>query len=282
MTHFKLFDHIVQVASDSTPGKFYTVNLSAKTCTCPQHAKLKKVCKHLKQLGITDKATMPFAVSNDSKEQMLKYDQLMLTRLSPNHILRDFMFSTQSEILGLPNRPSDDVQQVIQSGKSLCEKIMEPLRDQFGPLSITFGYQSRELIEAGAPKMSPKSSSPHQWDRGTFGDEIYARVDVLIYKLETGQVTKAQVGRWMMYNLDVDLLMMWQKSNVLCITISPKPRRVWLEWVPNGQGENGSNKNEYMGAKFWNEFDASALSPADTPKFYPSATNGSMSWNQYK
>jgi hypothetical protein len=75
----------------------------------------------------------------------------------------------------------------------------------------------------------------------------------------------------------VDLLMQYQRSNVYCITISPKPRRIWLEWVPWGHGENGSNKIEYMGREYWqNKFPA--MPNEHKPRFFPSASNGCMQW----
>jgi hypothetical protein len=285
MAQASLFTTTVQVESKSKPGVFYTVDLQKKTCTCPQFLFRHKACSHLNELGVAEKAKMPYEVTKATRDQMALYHKLSLTRLSPNYILRDFLFSTESDVLNISNRPSDDLQQVIKSGKALCEKILEPLREQFGPLSITFGYQSRDLIEAGSMKMAKNSSSPHQWDRGTFGEDIYARVDVLIYAVETGAVTKDEVGNWMMYNLDVDLLMEWEKTDIFCITISPKPRRVWLEWVKQGTGTNGSNKIEKMGVEFWKAFpiileEAGKNAIIQVPKFYPSATNGYMSWNQ--
>lgn len=211
------------------------------------------------------------------------YETLARTRLSQNFILRDFQFSTEAASLGHSNYPSDNVDQVIASGRKLCAQLLEPILEQFGRFAITFGYQSRETIEHGwAPEersVKKHSSSPHQWDRGTFGTDIYCRVDILPFCVEDGLVTKEDFARWCMMNLDIDLLMQWRRSNVFCITISPKPRRVWLEWMPSGQGENGSNKIEHMGLDYWqNRFPV--LSDDEKPKFSPSATNGQMYWEK--
>lgn len=209
------------------------------------------------------------------------YELLARTRLSPNFILRDFLLSTEAASLGHSNYPSDNVDQVIASGRQLCVQLLEPILERFGRFAITFGYQSRETIEHGwSPEeraAKKHSSSPHQWDRGTFGASVYCRVDILLFCVEDGRITKEDFARWCMMNLDIDLLMQWQRSNVFCITISPKPRRVWLEWVPSGQGENGSNKIEHMGQDYWqNRFPV--LPDDEKPKFRPSATNGRMYW----
>lgn len=213
--------------------------------------------------------------------QYRDYDALSRTRLSPNYILRDFLFSTEAARFGHSNYPSDDVNQVIASGKLFCDKVMEPVLEKFGRCAITFGYMSRETIERGwtlEDRISKKhSSSPHHWDRGTFGKEVYARVDILPFCVEDGHISRQDFGQWIMHNLDIDLLMQYRRSNVYCVTISPKPRRVWLEWVPWGHGDNGSNKIEYMGRDYWqNQFPH--LSNAEKPKFQPSETSGKMHW----
>lgn len=205
-----------------------------------------------------------------------RYEELCKTRLSKNFILRDFMFSTWAAVAGHSNFPSDDVDQVIESGKQLCSRVLEPILTQFGRFAITYGYQCRETMDSDSdPADNPKSSSPHHWDRGTYGTQVYARVDIWPYCVEDGKVTKEEFARWCMMNLDIDLFMMWEKANIFCITISPNPRRVWLEWVRMGKGTNGSNKIEHMGRDFW-ENQYPLLSPEQRPRFHPSATNGKM------
>lgn len=210
-----------------------------------------------------------------------KYEELSLIRLSRNFILRDFLFSTEAAVCGHSNYPTDNIGQVVESGKLLCSKVLEPILEHFGRFAITFGYQGRETMEhswSDQERAEKKhSSSPHHWDRGTFGADIYARVDILPFCVEDGRVTKREFGRWVMQNLDIDLLMQWQKANIYCITISPQPRRVWVEWTPMGKGDNGSNKIEIMGRDYW-EKQFPLLPPSDRPAFHPSATNGRMTW----
>lgn len=168
---------------------------------------------------------------------------------------------------------------MIESGRQLCAKVLEPILEHFGRFAITFGYMCRESIERGwllEDRISKKcSSSPHQWDRGTFGAEIYARVDILPFCVEDGLVSRHDFGQWIMHHLDIDLLMQYHQSNVYCVTISPKPRRVWLEWFPWGRGDNETNKIEYMGRDYWQN-QSLALANEDKPKFSPSETSGRM------
>lgn len=204
-------------------------------------------------------------------------EELSKTRLSKHFIMRDFLHCNVNAVAGICNYP-DDVEHVIKSGKALCSMLLEPILEHFGPFGITYGYQNAAGMntEPGHAK-DPRGSSPHNWDRKSkgHGNGLYARVDIWPWCVEDGEVTKEEFGKWCMMNLDIDLFMMWRRANIFCITVSAKPRRVWLEWVPTGQGDNGSNKIEYMGRDYW-ENQYPLLSPEQRPRFHPSATNGKM------
>ena len=211
-----------------------------------------------------------------------KFEKLARVRVSKNFILRDFLFSTESSARGLSNYP-EDPDAVIRAAKALCGKVLEPLLAKFGQFAITLGYQSRECIDYGLSKAKreedPHSSNPHQWDRFSFGNEVYARIDILPFCVEDGLVTKHEFGHWLMHNLDIDLLMQWRRSNVFCITISPRPRRVWLGW---GSSKLGEPKQEiFIGADYWRRVYPS-LSKHERPKFAPSCTGGSIQWREQR
>lgn len=205
-----------------------------------------------------------------------EYEALARVRLSQNFILRDFLFSTDAAVHGFNNFP-ENPDMVVRAGRELCEKVLEPVLAQWGRFAITFAYQSREALEFKWPqeKRDTKShnSNPHHWDRGSFGDEIYARLDILPFCVEDGLVDRHEFGHWLMHNLDIDLLMQWSRSNVYCISIGPKPRRIWLEW-----GEMDAPRcTVYMGTDYWHRV-YPILSEAQRPKFGPSHTGGRMFW----
>lgn len=209
-------------------------------------------------------------------------EALSTVRLSKNFILRDFLYSTESAALGLSNLPENPLM-VIKAGKALCEHLLEPILDRFGRFAITFGYQCRTGVERHISQRkrleNPHSSSPHQWDRGTWGNEVYARVDILPFCVEDGEVTKEAFGHWLMHNLDIDLLMQWKRSNVFCISISPKPRRVWFEWGDTALGQ--PRRETFMGSTYWKEI-YPVLPERERPKFAPSCSGGSVQWRGTK
>lgn len=199
-------------------------------------------------------------------------------RLSSNFMMRDFLFSSECDAMGISNFP-ENPEMVIRAGRELCTRLLEPILDHFGRFSITFGYQCREGVEARWSKKkkleNSKSSSPHQWDRGTFGDQVYARVDILPFCIEDGLVSKQEFGYWLMNNLDVDLLMMWKGSNICCMSISPKPRRIWFEWGSPALGQ--PRRETFMGSHYWQNI-YPTLSENKRPKFAPSCSYGCMQW----
>jgi hypothetical protein len=229
----------------------------------------------LSQLPLFERASPKKPRAKPTPEEL---DALAKVRLSRNFILRDFLFSTEAASLGLSNYP-ENPELVIHSGKALCEKVLEPILDHFGQFAITFGYQNREGIEYRWSKQrkleNSRSSSPHNWDRLSFGDKVYARVDIWPFCVEDGEVSKQEFGHWLMHNLDIDLLMQWKRANIFCITISPKPRRVWLEW---GNPKLGEPKQEtFMGTHYWQHI-YPGLPENERPRFAPSCTGGRMQW----
>lgn len=224
------------------------------------------------QLGL-----FPKPIKNH-KAKFRQYHDLALARLSKNFILRDFLFSTESAVLGLSNYP-ENPEMVIRAGKALCEKVLEPILARFGHFAITFGYQCREAIEYGLSPdklTNPRSSNPHQYDRGTWGEEVYARVDILPFCVEDGEVSKHEFAHWCMMNLDLDLLMQWHRANIFCITISPKPRRVWIEWGEPALGQ--PKRRDIMGTDYWRRV-YPYLPDEERPKYGPSCTGGSLRWS---
>ena len=228
----------------------------------------------------TNTGSFPGQVASEKRQARLasQYDQLARTRLSKHFILRDFLFCAASAARGLSNYP-EHPDKVIIAGRALCESLLEPLLVRFGQFAITYGYQSRESIDielaAKSKTVPPHSSSPHHWDRQTFGGQVYARVDILPFCVEDGSVSKHEFGHWLMHNLDVDLLMKWTRSNVHCLTIGPLPRRVWLEWGRPALGE--PTQQIFMGTDYWQRV-YPGLPESERPLYGPSCTGGRLQW----
>jgi hypothetical protein len=229
---------------------------------------------------LTQKSLFPTYSSIAALRQAsAEYDKFTRTRLSKNFILRDFLYSSDSDFRGICNLPNDK-EMVVKAGKALCQNILEPVTEKFGKPFITFGYQSKEGIEAdwspAKRKDNPRSSSPHMWDRNTHPNKIYCRVDILPACVEDGEVSKSEFGKFLMYNLDIDLLMTFKRSNIFCITYSEYlRRRIWVDWGSPSKGE--PKREDIIGTEFWRNIYPN-LPEELRPKYGPSCTGGSMQW----
>lgn len=66
-------------------------------------------------------------------------------QLSTNFTLSEFTKSQTALRKNIDNRPDKES---ICNMKLLCDNILQPLRDKFGPIKITSGYRSTELCLA--------------------------------------------------------------------------------------------------------------------------------------
>ena len=96
-------------------------------------------------------------------------DRIGRIRLSESFYLRDFLMSEIAAAYGLSNFP-DDLDLAVETGKRLCEQILEPLQATFGRIHIRSGYRSSSLNAFGAANRlncasNEKNYAHHIWDR---------------------------------------------------------------------------------------------------------------------
>ena len=102
-------------------------------------------------------------------------------KLSQNFSLRELTKSQTAERKGIPNEPSEEH---IENLKLLCTKILQPIRDEFGIVSVSSGYRSPALCEA----LGSKSTSQHA--RGQAADfECYGIDNNKLFEWATKNLT---------------------------------------------------------------------------------------------
>ena len=102
-------------------------------------------------------------------------------KLSHNFSLRELTKSQTAERKGIPNEPSEEH---IENLKLLCTKILQPIRDEFGIVSVSSGYRSPALCEA----LGSKSTSQHA--RGQAADfECYGIANNKLFEWATKNLT---------------------------------------------------------------------------------------------
>ncbi len=68
--------------------------------------------------------------------------------LSRHFSLRQFLYSEIAAAHNIPNVP-DDIELAVVTGTRLCQDILEPIVDLFGPIIIRSGYRSTRLNAFG-------------------------------------------------------------------------------------------------------------------------------------
>tara|TARA_R110002012_G_scaffold90210_4_gene220686 strand:- start:4160 stop:4801 length:642 start_codon:yes stop_codon:yes gene_type:complete len=97
-------------------------------------------------------------------------EELGRVRLSRSFFMRDFLYSEISQIEGIPNVP-DNPDVAIEAGTALCEKVLEPIQQKFGRISIRSAYRSSAVNARGAENKNQYNCSRnesnfagHIWD----------------------------------------------------------------------------------------------------------------------
>ena len=138
-------------------------------------------------------------------------------KLTENFSLGELTKSQTAERKGIDNTPSAEHQENL---KSLCEMILQPIRDHFGQVvSVSSGYRSPELCVAIG------SSTKSQHARGESADfEIFG-------------VSNKELADYINENLDYDQLILeyWKESD---------PNSGWVHCSYT----NGSNRKQYLRA----------------------------------
>ena len=148
-------------------------------------------------------------------------------KLTENFSLKELTSSQTAERKGIDNTPSTEHQENL---KSLCESILQPIRDHFGRVvSVSSGYRSVDLCVAIG------SSTGSQHAKGEAADfEIFG-------------ISNKELADWINENLTYDQLILeyWKESDpnsgwVHCSFSLNGNRKQYLR----AYKENGSTKYE--------------------------------------
>lgn len=108
-------------------------------------------------------------------------------KLSENFTLQEFTKSQTAIRMGIDNTPGEEH---LENAKALFEKVVQPVREQFGPTVINSGYRGPDLNAAVG------GSSRSQHCKGEAVD------------IEVPGVPNAEVAEWIRDNLEFDQLIL--------------------------------------------------------------------------
>ncbi len=103
--------------------------------------------------------------------------------LSRNFSLQELTKSDTAIRKGIDNNPNADQ---IEKLKLICERVLQPVRDQFGRVKVTSGFRSPELCLA----------------IGSSVDSQHAKAEAVDF--EVNGVDNAEVADWVYRNCETD------------------------------------------------------------------------------
>ena len=108
-------------------------------------------------------------------------------KLSRNFTLQELIKSDTAIRKGIDNNPNADQ---IEKLKTLCETILQPVRDHFGRVKVTSGYRSPELCAAINSSVNSQHAKAEAADFEVIGTD------------------NAELADWINKNLDYDQLIL--------------------------------------------------------------------------
>ena len=138
-------------------------------------------------------------------------------RLSKNFSLKELIRSETATRKGINNNPNEDN---IENLQRLCDHVLQPVRDHFGPVRVNSGYRGPALNKAVG------GSSKSQHSHGEAAD------------FECSRVGNDELAEWVRDNLEFDQL-------ILEFYQQGKPSS---GWVHCSYKTNGDNRQKVMTA----------------------------------
>jgi len=113
-------------------------------------------------------------------------EDLGRVRLSRHFFMRDFLYSEIGNFFGKPNIPGNPAL-AIAAGRKLCQKLLDPMVETFGPIAVRSAYRSPDLNNFGATEVKPQRCSRNQanyaghiWDIRDSDDRMGACASIVV------------------------------------------------------------------------------------------------------
>ncbi len=143
----------------------------------------------------------------------------MTLYLTENFTLEELLHSNTADKRGIKNTVHD-TDMVIGNLKILCKKVLQPIRDNFGPIVVTSGYSNVALSFA----LGRKLTSEHYMGRAA---DIVSR-----------KVKNYEIAKWIKENLDF---------NQLIYEVRKRSNGTKYDWVHvSYRGDDKPNKKEVL------------------------------------
>lgn len=146
-------------------------------------------------------------------------------RIGKYFVLSDFLYSSSQAIYGIPNCPDNLNGREVYCLQQLTKEILDPVVEQFGQTSITYGFAGKELYQKiyGGKGTGVHGCIPPKEK----GARYASAADILVHSQIENPRT---VLNWIRDNCVYDRLILYQNSPIICVAWADKPRFHCKEW----------------------------------------------------
>ena len=201
--------------------------------------------------------------SRRSPHSVRALEDLGRVRLSPSFFMRDFLYSDVANLYGLTNIPGNP-ELAIETGRALCENLLEPLREKFGRVSIRSAYRAPEVVricnERGHNCAKVESElANHIWDRRDAEGFSGAMATVIVHAFIPYYQTTGRweaIAWWVHDHLPYSEMQFFPKFAAFNLGWREVPKRCISSHIPPRRGvltkagmanNSGSHEQEYAG-----------------------------------
>lgn len=143
----------------------------------------------------------------------------MALKLTKNFTLEELTYSATAKDRGIKN-DIHDPEKVITNLKSLCEHVLQPTRDFFGPIIISSGYSNVELSYALGRKLTSQHYSGQAAD------------------IVSNKYKNYDIAKWISKNINFDQLIYETRKRF--------PSGKIYDWVHVSYRNDGRNRKEVL------------------------------------
>ena len=163
---------------------------------------------------------------------ILSRDDWLAMRISQNFSLQEMVYSPTALHAGIDQEEHLDTNAIARI-TALTLKVLQPVRDQFGPTKINSCFRSEPLntLIGGSPKSQHCCS-------GTS-----AAADIEIFSEE---ISNLQLAQWIKDNLEFDQLILENYAPERISKITGKPEGPNSGWVHVSYSSIGENRKEVL------------------------------------
>jgi len=143
------------------------------------------------------------------------------------------------------NLPTKQSQESLEE---LCSNILIPIKNEFGPIEITYGYTSPELLRliksSSIMGISPGLDQHSSCEENNHGNLICSRKGAACdFVIKDTQVSMFEIAKWIIENLPFDRIYLYGKNRPVHISYGPENSRFIQIMSESNNGRRYPAKN---------------------------------------